>query len=191
MENELSFELERKEISDLQADNNYCPPNYLGQFSGHIQQKLIAAIPQALTYALPKYRSKTQPCNCVKCGKIYASEQSAEEMGMCWSCHFDESQQCLEDMEKFVLEIGEKKNYSCRKVESYMPNRIGEDKKWEVQKYFKERLDGRMKKNEVYKVINDAFNLDLTQREALALLDVNAIRVAARKRGHLFNQNEV
>ncbi len=187
MENELNFELEKKQIAYLQATQNYCPPQYLQQFNHHFQEKLIAAIPEALTYCLPKYRSKTQPCNCVKCGKIYASEQSAEEMGMCWACHFSESQQCLEDMERFVIEVGDKRNYACRSAESYMPNRIGEEKKWEVQKYFKERLEGRMKKNEVYKVINEVLNLDLTQRETLALLDVNAVKLAARKRGYLFN----
>lgn len=187
METELNFDLEKKQVTYLQADNNYCPPKYLGQFSAHIQEKLIAAIPEALTYCLPKYRPKTQPCNCVKCGKIYASEQSAEEMGQCWTCHFSDSQKCLEEMERFVIEGVEKRNYSSRNQESYMPNRIGEEKKWEVQKYYRERLDGRMKKKEVYKAINEVLNLDLTQRESLALLDVNAVKLAAKKRGYLFN----
>jgi len=171
----------------LQATKNYYPPQYLQQFNHHYQEKLIAAIPEALTYCLPKYKSKTHPCNCVKCGKIYASEQSAEEMGMCWACHFSESQKCLEEMERFVIEGVEKRNYSCRNQESFMPNRIGEEKKWEVQKYFKERLEGRMKKNEVYKVLNKVFNLDLTPRETLSLLDVSAIKLVAKKRGYLFN----
>jgi len=93
-------------------------------------------------------------------------------------------------MERFVIEGVEKRNYSSRGQESYMPNRIGEEKKWEVQKYYRERLEGVTKKNEVYKVLNEVFNLDLTPRETLSLLDIGAIKLAAKKRGYLFN-NEV
>lgn len=181
---ELDFELERKQIAYLQAAKNYSPPKYLQQFNAKYQEKIIAEIPTALNWSLPKYQIKTQPCNCVKCGKIYNSEQSAEEMGMCWACHFADSQKCLDEMDRFEALVE-------NKPKSYMPTRIGEETMWGVQKYFRERLDGKMKKNQVWKVINEHFGLDLTQRETLALLDVNAINLAARKRGYLFNQNEV
>lgn len=171
------MEMERKEIEILQKAKNYHPQKYLAQFNPCFRQKLIAAMPLVLNYSLSKDLIKTKLCNCVKCGKNYKSEQSAEEMGMCWSCHFELSEKCLamsppQDCDKIN---------SRKKATKIFPHHIGKQNIFAIRKFFCENMNVKFsKKNQSPGVIREHFSCasKLKDAEVLAMLDINALRKA-------------
>jgi hypothetical protein len=170
----MNFDLEIRTIEFLQKKKNYHATKFLQQFNSKFQNDLILKFPNALKWSLKDYEKKQKHLsNCIKCGKIYNSEQTAEEAGVCWACNFKESEKFLKmSLPNYIIKVR-------KKAEKIMPHYLGKQLMREIQIYFVENYRKEfMLKNKAFLFINEKFNLNLTNREVLALLEPNVLRRA-------------
>jgi hypothetical protein len=168
--------MEKKQILFLQKTKNYHPLKFLQQFNPRFQKKIVAEIPEALDYSLPEYQARgiTAECACLKCSKIYNSEQTAEEMGICWACHFKESLIYTNSGSSAKsLKQGRKK------AEKFFPHHLGKERIFLVRKFFCENNNVKFKmKNKAPQFIREHIDFVkfLSDREILSMLNINSLK---------------
>lgn len=175
-EEKCTLEMEKKQIKYLQDTKNYHPLKFLQQFNPQFQKRIIGEIPEALNYSLPEYAGNrvTARCKCLQCNKIYNSEQTAQEMGICWACHFKDSISYSNDGSPLKsLKKGRKK------AEKFFPVFLGKDKIFQVRKFFCQNINVLFHmKNKAPDCIRDnlPFTALLSDRQILSMLNINALR---------------
>jgi hypothetical protein len=176
METEINLEMEKKQILFLQKTKNYHPLKFLQQFNFQFQKRIVAEIPEALNYSLPEYKARkaTAQCVCLNCSKIYNSEQTAEEMGVCWSCHLKESLVYNNNGSSVKSLKGGRK-----KAEKFFPHYLGKERIFLVRKFFCENINVKFKmKNKAPQFIREHIDFVkfLSDREILSMLNINSLK---------------
>lgn len=172
----MSVELEIKAIKALKAENSYIAKDFFNDFRPEFKAEIIKQFPDAEFSTLPKYKNpKTVPCKCTKCGTIYASEQTAEEMGICQACHMRLSDQCLtmSPPELYMMKSGRKK------PQKIFPHYLGKDNIFAIRKFFCDNMNVKFKmKKHAPEVIRGHFvcATGLSDAQIFSMLNINSLR---------------
>lgn len=158
-----------KEVELLKAAGNFNANAYLKQFNWRFREILKPKLKIAATEYVEE-KIKTFKANCLQCHTPYKSNGAADDFGLCPVCEFKLTDSC------FKLNLDGMYKIKSNRV---FPHYLGLDLITAIQTYFISAFgrDFTFKKD-AYKHINERFNLNLTEKEACAVCEINVLRRA-------------
>lgn len=169
------MKLEIEAAKNLVKSGNWDREAFLAMFNPEFRAILVPRLPKASDIKF--ISEKGTKAKCVNCKKSYVSYNVKEELGKCSFCNAKESQECLSlDAFNFseTSKIVSKKDTSAKKI---FPHFIEREKRVEIMKYFVENyyeLKLFKKKIHALGVINEKFNVDISEQEFYSLMSPNA-----------------
>lgn len=149
-----------KEIQVLKSQNNFDREAWLAMFNEKTRADIVRDFGPLLESnkkkILKTYRSK-----CIKCKIQYESDR--DDLGKCFVCNSQVIQELLALPEPELAK-------PARKV---FPHRLGKIRILQIQRFFCKNPALFPKKVKAQIIINREFGTDLTEEEALSLINVN------------------